>query len=72
MAQLNYHIANFEHNLNKMLKAIETVKQQDTDIIVFGKLAVIASPPRDFLEFNDFLYIKVKLLFRHWPMQHKA
>ncbi len=56
MAQLNYHIGHFEYNLNKMLKAVETAKQQDADIVVFGELAVTGYPPRDFLEFNDFIH----------------
>ena len=56
MAQLNYHIGHFEHNLNKMLKAVETAKQQGADILVFGELAVTGYPPRDFLEFNDFIH----------------
>ena len=56
MAQLNYHIGHFEHNLNKMLKAVETAKQQGADIVVFGELAVTGYPPRDFLEFNDFIH----------------
>ena len=55
MAQLNYHIGHFEHNLNKMLEAVDTAKQQGADIIVFGELAVTGYPPRDFLEFNDFI-----------------
>jgi len=55
MAQLNYHIGHFEHNLNKMLEAVDTAKQQGADIVVFGELAVTGYPPRDFLEFNDFI-----------------
>ena len=55
MAQLNYHIGHFEYNLNKMLKAIETAKTQAADIVVFGELAVTGYPPRDFLEFSDFI-----------------
>lgn len=55
MAQLNYHIGHFEHNLKKMLKAIETAKTQAADIVVFGELAVTGYPPRDFLEFSDFI-----------------
>jgi NAD+ synthase (glutamine-hydrolysing) len=55
MAQLNYHIGHFEYNLNKMLKAIESAKNQAADIVVFGELAVTGYPPRDFLEFNDFI-----------------
>ena len=55
IAQLNYHIGNFEGNLEKMLKASATAKEQGADIVVFGELAVTGYPPRDFLEFDDFI-----------------
>ncbi|MCP4438204.1 MAG: NAD+ synthase [Aureispira sp.] len=55
IAQLNYHIGNFEGNLQKMLEATETAKAQGADIVVFGELAVTGYPPRDFLEFDDFI-----------------
>ncbi len=55
IAQLNYHIGNFEGNLNKMLEAIEKAKNQDADLIVFGELSTCGYPPRDFLEFDDFI-----------------
>lgn len=55
IAQLNYHIGNFEGNLQKMLKATATAKEQGADIVVFGELAVTGYPPRDFLEFDDFI-----------------
>lgn len=55
IAQLNYHIGNFEGNLQKMLVATQTAKEQGADIVVFGELAVTGYPPRDFLEFDDFI-----------------
>jgi NAD+ synthase (glutamine-hydrolysing) len=55
LAQLNYHIGNFEGNLQKMLTAVEAAKNQGADIICFGELAVCGYPPRDFLEFDDFI-----------------
>ncbi len=56
IAQLNYHIGNFEGNLQKMLTAVAEAKQLKADIIVFGELAVCGYPPRDFLEFDDFIH----------------
>ena len=53
IAQLNYHIGNFEGNCAKMLDAIETAKSQQADIVVFSELSVCGYPPRDFLEFNE-------------------
>lgn len=55
LAQQNYHIGNFEANTNKILHAIEEAKKQNGDLIVFSELAVCGYPPRDFLEFNDFV-----------------
>lgn len=55
IAQLNYHIGNFEGNLQKMLQAVADAKKSGADLIVFGELAVCGYPPRDFLEFNDFI-----------------
>ncbi|MCL4136613.1 UNVERIFIED_CONTAM: hypothetical protein GTU68_014652 [Idotea baltica] len=55
MAQLNYHIGNFEQNLAKMKMAIQEAKVKQADIIVFGELATCGYPPRDFLEFKDFI-----------------
>ncbi len=55
IAQLNYHIGNFEGNLNKMLNAVSEAKTKGADIIVFGELSTCGYPPRDFLEFDDFI-----------------
>ncbi len=55
LAQINYHIGNFEGNLQKMLAAVESAQKQGADLICFGELAVCGYPPRDFLEFDDFI-----------------
>ncbi|MEZ4921531.1 MAG: NAD+ synthase, partial [Saprospiraceae bacterium] len=55
LAQLDYHIGNFEGNLEKMIQAVGEAKKEKADIICFGELAVCGYPPRDFLEFNDFI-----------------
>ena len=55
IAQLNYHIGNFEGNVGKMLDAISSAKTGGADIICFSELAVCGYPPRDFLEFRDFV-----------------
>jgi NAD+ synthase (glutamine-hydrolysing) len=55
IAQLNYHIGNFEGNLQKMLKATADAKAKGADIVVFGELSTCGYPPRDFLEFDDFI-----------------
>ncbi len=55
VAQLNFHIGNFESNLKKMLTAVDTAKDQKADIICFSELTTCGYPPRDFLEFDDFI-----------------
>ena len=55
IAQLNYHIGNFEGNLNRMNDAIDKAIEQKADIVIFGELATTGYPPRDFLEFSDFI-----------------
>ena len=56
VAQLNYHIGNFKGNLKKMVAAIEEAKSAESDMICFGELAVCGYPPRDFLDFKDFIH----------------
>ena len=55
LAQQNYHIGNFESNTEKMIAAIKEAKQQGGDIVVFSELSICGYPPRDFLEFDDFI-----------------
>jgi len=55
LAQQNYHIGNFESNTNKIVAAIREAKKQGGELIVFSELAICGYPPRDFLEFNDFI-----------------
>lgn len=55
LAQLNYHIGNFESNTAKIIDAINNAKQQGADLVVFAELAICGYPPRDFLEFTEFI-----------------
>ena len=55
LSQLNFHIGYFEQNSQKILKAIKRAKEEQCDIVVFPEMAVSGYPPRDFLEFNDFI-----------------
>ncbi|HRI01921.1 MAG TPA: NAD+ synthase [Saprospiraceae bacterium] len=55
IAQLNFHIGNFEGNLELMKKAIATARSEGSDLICFSELATCGYPPRDFLEFRDFI-----------------
>ena len=55
LAQQNYHIGNFVLNTKKIISAIEQAKLMGADLVVFSELCVCGYPPRDFLEFNDFI-----------------
>lgn len=55
LAQLNYHIGNFDDNLSKMEAAVAKAIADKADLVVFAELAVCGYPPRDFLEFSDFI-----------------
>jgi NAD+ synthase (glutamine-hydrolysing) len=68
IAQQNYHIGNFEYNRNKIIKAIEKAKKDHADLVVFSELCVCGYPPRDFLEFDDFIdkcYESIELIKAH-------
>jgi NAD+ synthase (glutamine-hydrolysing) len=55
LAQLNYHIGNFESNTAKIIDHIHKAKQQGADLVVFAELCVCGYPSRDFLEFDEFI-----------------
>ncbi|HRE50977.1 MAG TPA: NAD+ synthase [Flavitalea sp.] len=55
LAQQNYHIGNFEENLRKIEQGIAEAEALGADLVVFSELCVCGYPPRDFLEFNDFI-----------------
>jgi NAD+ synthase (glutamine-hydrolysing) len=55
LAQQNYHIGDFETNTGKIIDAIRKAKIAGGDLIVFSELAICGYPPRDFLEFADFI-----------------
>lgn len=68
LAQQNYHIGNFESNVQKIILAIDDAKSQGGDIIVFSELCVCGYPPRDFLEFDDFIkkcYAAIEVIKSH-------
>jgi len=55
IAQLNYHIGHFEKNFDKIKSAVANAVRLEADLVLFGELAVCGYPPRDFLEFEDFI-----------------
>ncbi|ASZ09936.1 NAD+ synthase [Chitinophaga pendula] len=55
LAQQNYHIGNFEVNTAKIISGIQEAIAQEADLVVFSELSICGYPPRDFLEFEDFI-----------------
>jgi NAD+ synthase (glutamine-hydrolysing) len=55
LAQQNYHIGNFEANTRKIIEGIQKAKDAGADLVMFSELCVCGYPPRDFVEFEDFI-----------------
>ena len=55
VAQQNYHIGSFTLNRDKIIQAVEDGRKAGAELIVFSELSVCGYPPRDFLEFEDFM-----------------
>ncbi len=55
LAQLNYHIGNFELNKEKIIHAIQKAEQEKVDLVVFAELAICGYPPLDFLDYQHFI-----------------
>lgn len=55
LAQLNYHIGNFENNSDKIIETIKKAKQQQVDLVVFSELSICGYSPIDLLEQHDFI-----------------
>ncbi|MEL6274550.1 MAG: nitrilase-related carbon-nitrogen hydrolase, partial [Bacteroidota bacterium] len=55
LAQINVHVGNFSANLEKMLAYVAKAKAAGADLVVFPELATVGYPPRDFLDFADFI-----------------
>ncbi|TSJ42760.1 NAD+ synthase [Mucilaginibacter corticis] len=55
LAQLNYHVGNFESNTAHIIQHIKKARQNGADLVVFAELCVCGYPARDFLEFSEFI-----------------
>lgn len=55
LAQLNYHIGNFEQNTAKIIDAIAKAREAGADLVVFAELCICGYPSRDFLEFKEYI-----------------
>ena len=55
LAQLNYHIGHFESNTLKIIDTANKAQKLGAELTVFAEMAISGYPPRDFLEFEDFI-----------------
>ena len=55
LAQQKYIIGDFDLNTDRIIATIEKCRRQGADLVVFAELSVCGYPPRDFLEFDDFI-----------------
>lgn len=55
LAQLNYHIGNFEKNTSKIIDQIQKAQDDKVDLLVFSELSVCGYPPQDLLENKSFI-----------------
>lgn len=55
IAQLNYHIGNFELNTSKIIEAVSRSKSEGADLVVFTELSVTGYYPHDLLERKEFI-----------------
>ena len=72
IAQLNYHIGNFEGNLEKMLKAVRQAEDAGADLVCFAEMAVCGYFPQDFLEFKDFIRLCNASIEKLTSVSHKV
>lgn len=55
LAQLNYHIGNFEKNSEKIIRHINRAKDEGAGLVVFSELSVCGYYPHDLLERKEFI-----------------
>jgi NAD+ synthase (glutamine-hydrolysing) len=55
IAQLNYHVGNFQKNRELICAAIGKAKREKADLIVFSELCIPGYPPLDLLDRQDFI-----------------
>ncbi len=57
LAQTDALIGDFDGNVKRMIACVEEAKSQSADIVIFPELTTCGYPPRDFLDFDDFIHL---------------
>ncbi len=55
LAQLNYHIGNFERNTGQIINTLKEAEKNNADLVIFSELSICGYPARDFLEYPEFI-----------------
>ncbi|GET29981.1 NAD+ synthase [Prolixibacter sp. SD074] len=55
LAQLNYHIGNFQDNKGKIIRNIGKAREAGAELVVFSELSVTGYYPHDLLERKEFI-----------------
>ncbi len=55
IAQLNYHIGNFEYNKSIICNAINKAKEEQSELVIFSELCISGYPPLDLLDRYEFI-----------------
>lgn len=55
LAQINVEVGNFESNTHQIIQNIQNALSFGAEVVVFPELALTGYPPRDFLEYADFM-----------------
>ncbi len=55
VAQLDYHVGNFEKNRDLICNAVRKARKEESDLIIFSELCVTGYPPLDLLDREDFI-----------------
>lgn len=55
LAQLNYHVGNFQENSDRIIASIKKAKEGKADLVVFSELSVCGYYPNDLLERLEFV-----------------
>lgn len=55
LAQLNYHIGNFQDNKEKIIRHIGKAREAGAELVVFSELSVTGYYPHDLLERKEFI-----------------
>src|SRR6056297_719334 len=55
LVQINFHIGNFEYNKERIIETIKEAEEKNVDLVVFSEFSVCGYPPRDLLDYRDFI-----------------